>query len=94
MTAIILIGLGLAAFWMLGGVALRWSGMIAVWLGSMVAVGVDAVPGLVLLATGTVGWLAGQLHHRLRHGDYTSRLVAVLLDRTGHRGDAAGASQS
>jgi hypothetical protein len=81
MTAIVLITIAAIAFWMIGGLALRWGGVAAVALGFAVALSMDSSSGLLLLVAGTLWWLAGHVHYRLRHGDFKSSLAGVVLGR-------------
>jgi hypothetical protein len=79
MTAILLITIAAITFWMLGGIALRWGGFVALALGFAVAFGVATGPGLILLLAGTLGWLIGHLHYRVRRGDFKSGLASLVL---------------
>ena len=81
MTAIVLITIAAIAFWVIGGLALRWGGLAAVGLGFAVALSMDGSSGLLLLLAGTGGWLAGHLRYRLRHGDFKSGLAGAVLGR-------------
>lgn len=60
-----------------GGCLLRLGGA-ALLLGGLVLVGPGFPPRLTIAGAGMVMWLAGHVHHRLRHGHWRSRTAGFL----------------
>jgi hypothetical protein len=56
-----------SAFWLLGGVLLRFAGLLMVLAGGLLLAATGNRDAIWLLLAGACVWLAGRLHHRLRH---------------------------
>jgi hypothetical protein len=71
----------LAVLWLLGGLLLRTGGLTLAVAGG-VGVGLKHnANGLLVLAIGTVLWLAGHWHYALRHHEYKSPLAGYVFMR-------------
>ena len=57
----------LLGFWLLGGVLLRIGGTLLVLAGGLALALTGNPSAVILLAAGSGMWLAGRLHHAVRH---------------------------
>ncbi|HEY0280946.1 MAG TPA: hypothetical protein VGC32_21995 [Solirubrobacterales bacterium] len=57
----------ISAFWLLGGVLLRFAGILMGLAGGLLLAATGDEYALWLLIAGACVWLAGRLHYRLRH---------------------------
>jgi hypothetical protein len=72
---------GLLVLWLLGGVFLRIGGLLLVLAGGF-GLGLQHDPnGILVLAIGTLLWLAGHWHYALRHHEYKSPLAGYVFLR-------------
>lgn len=70
---------GLIAIWLLGGVFLRIGGLLLALAGGLgLALQRDA-NGILIVAIGTLLWLAGHWHYALRHHAYKSPLARYVF---------------
>jgi len=73
--------LGMLAFWLLGGIVARVSGLLLVLVG-VASMALDPRVGAALLIVlGTVTWLAGHWHYGLRHQAFKSPLARHMFCR-------------
>ncbi|HZE06906.1 MAG TPA: hypothetical protein VE127_16880, partial [Solirubrobacteraceae bacterium] len=66
---------GLLVLWLIGGLLLRTGGLLLVLAGGLGAGLEHNASGLLVLAIGSVLWLAGHWHHGLRYRTFKSPLA-------------------
>lgn len=68
----VLVALG---FWLLGGAVLRVGGVLLVATGLLFAAVSGSPVAVLAIVLGGLAWLAGQLHHGVRHHCFSSPLA-------------------
>lgn len=80
-----ILGILILAFistWLLGGVLLRFFGMLLLILAGLgLAFTGDIVAGLLILIPGAIMWLAGHWHYAYRWHDYASPLAQRVFQQ-------------
>ncbi|HEY2717143.1 MAG TPA: hypothetical protein VGI73_13065 [Solirubrobacterales bacterium] len=77
-SALGVIGLALIGAWVLGGIALRFAGLLLALAGLLGLSLSGNANGALVFALGTCLWLVGHLHFRWRHGAFKSALAEWL----------------
>jgi hypothetical protein len=71
--------LALVGFWLFGGVVLRGTGVVFVFVGLVSLVTLADPVALLMVVIGLVMWLAGHWHFALRHHEYKSALAQRIF---------------
>jgi hypothetical protein len=72
---------GLLAFWLLGGIVARLSGLLFVFAGTANLALNPSAGAVLVIGMGALMWLVGHWHFALRHHEYKSPLARYVFQR-------------